>query len=202
MNKRLSNLIGKKFHMLTVISFVGMKNKNSLWSCVCDCGGRTDAYGCVLKANKVKSCGCLQRKFQKKVIHGESNTTEYNTWMSMKQRCQNPNIKSYKYYGARGIKFCKEWNEFSVFLKDMGHKPSCRHSIERIDNDGDYCPSNCKWATRLEQNRNTRKTRIIVNIFTGIFYFSLSEAADSIGITSTRMFAQLNGKNKTFMRYA
>ncbi len=84
----------------------------------------------------------------------------YSSWNHMHQRCGNPSNISYKNYGARGIKVCERWKDFWRFVDDMGVRPSSRHSIDRIDNSGDYCPENCRWATQKEQIRNTRRTRI------------------------------------------
>lgn len=83
-------------------------------------------------------------------------SSEYNAWVSMRQRCTNPNCNSYRLYGGRGIKICKEWGTFDGFMKDMGKKPSPRHSLDRIDVNGDYEPSNCRWATQLQQVPNRR----------------------------------------------
>lgn len=83
-------------------------------------------------------------------------SSEYNAWVSMRQRCTNPNCNSYRLYGGRGIKICKEWGTFDGFMKDMGKKPSPRHSLDRIDVNGDYEPSNCRWATQLQQVLNRR----------------------------------------------
>lgn len=88
-------------------------------------------------------------------------TPTYAAWASMKSRCNNPNHTSYKRYGARGIRVCERWNEFEAFLNDVGERPSPKHSLDRIDNDGNYEPCNVRWATSLEQNRNTRSNRRI-----------------------------------------
>lgn len=92
----------------------------------------------------------------------------YNTWVLLKQRCQNPNSLAYKHYGGRGISICESWKQFKNFAEDMGMKPSSKHSLERIDNDGGYCPTNCKWATVEEQRLNRRCFKTSESGFTGI----------------------------------
>lgn len=94
-------------------------------------------------------------------LRGCSHTPEYRVWNNLKNRCTNPNVPGYENYGGRGIKVCDEWIEFSNFIRDMGKRPTVNHSIERINNDGDYCKENCKWATKSDQVRN-RRSNIIV----------------------------------------
>lgn len=94
-------------------------------------------------------------------IHGLSKTPEFRTWTSMMTRCRNPRSQDYPRYGGRGIIVCERWNTFVNFLADMGHKPSRRHSIDRINTNGNYEPSNCRWATPIQQSRNQRSNRVI-----------------------------------------
>ena len=96
-----------------------------------------------------------------KTTHGMSKTPEYRAWLHMKDRCFNPNSKDYPNWGGRGITVCDRWLNSKHFLVDMGLKPTPKHSIDRIDNDGDYCPDNCKWATQTEQTNNRRYNRLI-----------------------------------------
>ena len=99
-----------------------------------------------------------------KTTHGMSKTPEYDAWYHMKVRCFNPNYKQYSDWGGRGITVCDRWLNFKNFIADMGTKPSPKHSLDRINNDGDYCPKNCRWATRAEQQNNLRNNKPLITI--------------------------------------
>lgn len=156
---------GQVFGRLTVIEF-SRKNdrRQAFWKCQCECGSKIEAFGGNLHSGATRSCGCL-RDEGNNLKHGNAKnhqqTVEYVCWMSMKDRIRNPNNKRFKNYGGRGISICTQWYDFAVFLKDMGPKPTPRHSIERSDTDGSYEPSNCYWGTRSEQARNKTNSATI-----------------------------------------
>jgi hypothetical protein len=128
------------------------------FSCLCDCGNKKIVKLDSLNRKYTTSCGCYNKEkvIETNTTHGLTKTPEYRTWHNMKQRCYNPNSKRYSDWGGRGIKVCDEWiNSFETFLKDMGKRPDgC--SIDRIDNDGNYESSNCRWITSKEQSYNRR----------------------------------------------
>lgn len=152
-------MVGLKFGQLTVISFSGKNNRRLfLWNCKCDCGKNKIISGSDLRTRHSVSCGCRVYK------HGESDrkNSEYAIWCGMKDRCCNKNSTSFKHYGGRGISVHPSWMEYENFLRDMGRKPSPKHSIDRINNDGNYEPGNCRWATKIQQANNKRTNRIII----------------------------------------
>jgi hypothetical protein len=131
----------------------------SMWLCRCNCGTERAVSGKDLRNGKSVSCGCIKIGLKKK--HGDAisgcHAPEYDIWCGMRQRCENPNCNVYKHYGGRGIKVCERWQDYPNFLADMGRRPSPDHSIDRYpNNDGDYEPSNCRWAMQSEQVGNRR----------------------------------------------
>lgn len=163
-NMKLEDLTGKRFGRLVVLARDGVRGKKATWKCQCDCGNTHVVMVTGLKNGHTKSCGCL--KIESDAIgsryrHGQSNSPEYKVWAGMKDRCLNQNATFFSFYGGRGIKVCERWMTFENFRADMGPRPSLQHSIERKDNDGNYEPDNCKWATPLEQSNNTSRNVFI-----------------------------------------
>jgi hypothetical protein len=168
----LENLISNqtRFGRLVFLKFVGLnKNKRYLVLCRCDCGTEKTILLHSLITKNTISCGCYRKEVtrERATIHGaKANkhiTSEYDAWLSMKARCSQVDKKNYKDYGGRGIKVCDRWKDsFENFLADMGEKPTSKHSLDRINNNGNYEPSNCRWATRTQQNNNSRRNKRVL----------------------------------------
>ena len=172
------DITGQRFGMLTVLRFVERVYKDNKWECLCDCGRTSVKRGNNLKCGGTKSCGCNQGR--PKNAGRKPATPGRYCWQSMRQRCYYAKDPHYHNYGGRGIAVCEEWRQsFDTFIRDMGPRPTPLHTIERMDNDGPYCPSNCRWATGKEQSNNRRNNARIA--FRGITK-TLSQWAGELGI--------------------
>ncbi len=160
------DLRGQQFGRLVVDGGPRLRGNQTEWFCKCVCGEWGWFGARHMKAGRTTSCGCVMREVNSRLmserftVHGHSSrsqlTPTYRSWHAMRQRCRDPQVRNYRYYGGRGIAVCERWsNSFQNFLADMGERPM-GSSIDRINNDGNYEPSNCRWATASEQNRNRR----------------------------------------------
>jgi len=164
--RRVEDLTGKVFGYWTVLG-PGERDKSNRarWLCKCKCGEIRTLRAADLRSGSSKSCGCFQRELiiDRNTTHGLYQHVLYVTWKDMCDRCYNPGATGYSRYGGRGITVCDEWRGpggFPVFLKDMGEKP-IGYTLDRIDNDGNYCPENCRWVSIKKQNRNKKTNRYI-----------------------------------------
>lgn len=160
-------MIGFRSGHLIVVAPAPTIDKRAMWKCACDCGGKIIAMGKYLRRKEVKSCGCLRRRpflVSQKTKHGHAAASgpsrTYKSWHSMMQRCTNPNCAIWHVYGGNGITVCKRWRDFKNFLADMGKRPADT-SLDRINGRRGYTPSNCRWATRLQQAQNIKTVRLI-----------------------------------------
>lgn len=156
-------LSGETYGRLTIIHDVRRINpRRRLVLVSCQCGSKKVIGVGDIVSGATISCGCLNQENRKEIVHGGTGSTEYRSWAGMKNRCLNPLGQDYHLYGGRGITVSAEWKaDYRTFLKDMGRKPTKRHSLDRIDNFGPYCKENCRWATPKQQRDNSRSVRFI-----------------------------------------
>ena len=187
---RIIDLKAQRFGRLLVIDLLPQeKRRAAVWQCVCDCGKRRNVSSSNLRRGYTQSCGCLRIENAKRTIlingdtstHNMTGSTEYRSWQSMKKRCYDVKDRYFKNYGGRGIKVCDRWvNSFEKFISDMGKKPSPELTLDRYPNkNGNYEPTNCRWATQLQQQNNRTDNRIIE--YNGLS-LTLTEWSEKTGI--------------------
>lgn len=190
---RKLNLLGQVFGRITVIGNdaprISSGRSEAMWRCLCECGNEFSSPAAMLRNGHKKSCGCLSAESRKERAkkHGFYGTKTYVSWRSMINRCTNSKLAIYKRYGGRGISVCKRWMTFENFLADMGERPEGT-SIDRIDNNGNYEPSNCRWASDRQQSENRRSTRWIEHNGTRL---TMSGWARKLGIHSATLLESL-----------
>jgi hypothetical protein len=202
------DLTGQKFGRLVVVGRApDGTDYNQRWHCVCECGANRIVFRHSLTTGVTQSCGCLHR--ERMTRHGMFGKPEYSAWVQMLQRCTNPKKKCFQDYGGRGITVCERWRAFENFYADMGPRPSPTHSLDRSDNDGNYEPENCRWATNLEQTNNRRVSRHLTldgrtqtvgewarefNISRGVVYRRLDRGWDARRALTTEVRHMTRGK--------
>lgn len=183
----IKNELGSRFGRLVVVARAANKRDGSArWECRCDCGNSTIQSGATLRSGVVVSCGCYNRDIM--TTHNRTGSPEYKSWQAMKDRCCNPSSKDYPRYGGSGVTVCSRWlSSFENFFSDMGRRQK-HQSLDRIDNNGNYEPGNCRWASGVTQSNNRRSSRLIDYNGETI---SISELARRIGITSQALTKRL-----------
>jgi hypothetical protein len=190
---KVLDISGQTFGRLTVVSFIGLKNRKAVWSCLCACGNSKETLAASLKNGIAQSCGCLKSEMiiarnKGSATHRMKEHQLYPTWVMMRSRCNRPKDTQYHNYGARGIRVCAEWDDFSVFVDQMGNRPE-RTTLDRINPNAGYSRENCRWATAAEQSRNTRINRVVA--FEGESR-CITEWSEITGIEKTVLASRLN----------
>jgi hypothetical protein len=164
MGRLIIDLTGKRFGKLVVIKNNGIdsKSKKATWECLCDCGNTTIVRSDRIVSLKAKSCGCIKSSGTRSIKHGDWKSKLYRVWIGMRNRCANRNNADFISYGGRGITVCEEWNNYKTFkLWALNNGYADKLTIDRKNNNGNYEPSNCRWATPLEQANNKRNNCVL-----------------------------------------
>lgn len=192
--KQITNIVGNTYGRLRVVSFASRINKRTKWNCICTCGKSTVVEGNNLKSGHVQSCGCFGDESRLSVVHGQCRggreTTEHSIWAQMLARTSYPKNDAFARYGGRGIIVCERWLKFENFYADMGARPKGL-TLDRINNDGNCEPSNCRWASRKVQANNRRSNKPLT--FNGVTKSRADWSADT-GIALTTIIGRLQRK--------
>lgn len=188
---RFKDLTGQRFGRLVAVEYSGQNaQRNGLWLCRCDCGTSRQYPSTSLTNGHTRSCGCMahEETSARFRVHGKAKTPTWQCWSNMRRRCTDATQPMYHLYGGRGISVCLRWSKFQNFLADMGVRPPGT-SIDRLDNNGNYEPSNCRWATAVQQANNKRNNRLVtVNGRTQ----TIAQWSSEIGIGASTLCARLD----------
>lgn len=188
---KIHDITGQRFNYFVAVERVGIGSRGAIWKCQCDCGVIKEVNYADIARGHVSSCGCMTNKLksEKAKTHGLSKTPTYQIWLGIIKRCEDEGCANYHLYGGRGIQMCRRWREdYLAFLEDMGERPSDNLSIDRIDNNGNYAPGNCRWATDTEQVNNTRRNnRLTLNGVTQ----NLGQWAKQTGLPRDAIFMRI-----------
>lgn len=189
----MKTLIGLRCGRLVIVAINGVVNRRMRVTARCDCGKQIDVLAQSLKSGNTKSCGCfkLDSIRKRQTTHGMSHSPEFWVWVAMNERCSNKKNRQYRRYGGRGISVCHRWKKsFSHFIADMGRRPSAKHELDRFpDNDGNYEPGNCRWATRKQQTRNTSRNRFVT---VSGKRMCVRDAADHLGLNAGTIYVRIH----------
>lgn len=191
MGRKQIDLSGERFGMLVAVSIAKRSSSSTrvYWNCICDCGGKRIVSNDHLRNGDTTDCGCTRKHISHWNKHGMYNTRLYRIWSLMKERCYNSKRKEYPNYGGRGICVCEEWKESKQFIEwALKNGYSDELTLDRVDNNGDYCPDNCRWVSQKEQMRNTRSNHYVSFRDRTI---PLTQLAEENGLTYAQLYKRL-----------